>query len=93
MVDARNMSMITNGMILTSENGNTPPPPPPKKRGGGLFAALFTTNPVDTGLGLNSGLHGERPVTNQLSCGSGNSPGTKLLLTECFIFGSPDSTE
>jgi hypothetical protein len=89
MLDARNMSVITNGIILTSENGNTPPP---KKRGG-LFAALFTTNPIDTGLGLNSGLHGERPVTNQLSCGSGNSPGTKSFLTECFIFGSPDSTE
>jgi hypothetical protein len=87
MVDARNMSVITSEMILTSENANTP------KNKKVLFAALFTTNPIHTGLGLNSGLHGVRPVTNQLSCGSGNSPGTRLLLTECFTFGSPESTE
>jgi len=84
MVGARNMSVVTSGMTLTSEKWNTP-----KK---GLFATLFITNPIHTGLGLNSGLHVEGPVTNQLSCGSGNSPGTRLFLTECFIFGSPENT-
>jgi hypothetical protein len=64
MVGARNMGMSTSGMILTSENRNTP-----KKRGEGV---MFATNPIHTGLGLNSGLNGERPVTNQLNCGTGN---------------------
>jgi hypothetical protein len=78
------MSVITSGMIQVKTGIHQ------KK---GLFATLFTTNPTHTGLALNSGLHCERPVTNQLSCCSGNSPGTRLFLTECFIFGSPENTE
>jgi hypothetical protein len=36
-------------------------------------ATLSTTNPTRTDLGVNLGLHGEKPATNRLSHGMANS--------------------